>query len=104
MPDLGLAPMRKWIGGTLLAWKEYFVGPSPADVPPTLPYRCGTMLLEASPEMVERVSRAWQEAEDHFVAWVVAHPSPRQAWLEDVERLRRRQKRAASYSQGRGIP
>jgi hypothetical protein len=84
-----LTSMRRWIGGTWLAWREFFVGPSPANIPPSLPYRCGTMLMRCSLEGMERVARSWDEDEERFIAWVAAHPTPRAEWLEDVERLRR---------------
>jgi hypothetical protein len=92
MPDLGFASIQKWIGGTLLAWKEFLVGPNPANIPPSLPYRCGTMLMRCTPEGMKRVCQGWQEEEERFIAWVAAHPVPRREWLETVERLRRRQK------------
>jgi hypothetical protein len=90
MTDLGLAKMQRWIGGTLLTWKEFFVGPSPANSPPSLPFRCGTMMMDCSPEARERVFKSWAEDEDRFIAWVAAHSAPRAEWLKDVERLRRR--------------
>jgi hypothetical protein len=90
MPDSGLASILKRISYTLLAWKEYFVGQSPANIPPSLPYRCGTMLLRCSPEAANRIAQRRQQDEETFIAWVAAHPAPRQAWLETVELLRRR--------------
>jgi hypothetical protein len=57
--------------------------------PPALPFRCGTMLLEADPEAARRIGATWNEAEDHYIAWVMAHPRPRSSWLETVNRLRR---------------
>jgi len=88
MPDLGLASIHKWISRVLLAGKGPLVGPSPTNVPPRLPFRCGTMLLQVRPEMMETVTRGWQEEEDRFVAWVIANPAPRAEWLASVERLK----------------
>ena len=96
MPDLVLASVQRWINGRLVAWKELFVGPSPDNIPPSLPYRRGTMLMRCSPEVAARVARHWEEDEERFVFWVAAHPAPRAEWLEDVERLRRRNNRGCA--------
>jgi hypothetical protein len=58
--------------------------------PPDLPFRCGTMLLDTEPETVRRIISAWEEAEERYTAWVMAHPAPESDWLETVVRLRKR--------------
>lgn len=89
-----LSAIPRWIEGRFISWKELLAGPNLANMPPPLPYRCGTMLMECSPEVAARLRRGWQEDEDRFVAWVAAHPAPRQEWLLDVERLSRRRLRS----------
>jgi hypothetical protein len=93
MRDLGSVSIHKWISDTLVVWKEFFLMPGPNDVPPPLPYRCGTMLMRCGPEGAARVARSWDEDEDRFVGWVATHPAPRAEWLENVERLKRRRER-----------
>jgi hypothetical protein len=60
------------------------------EMPPPVPFRCGTMLLDADLEARSAILRAWQEADDRYIAWVNAHPLPKAGWLEEADRLRNR--------------
>jgi hypothetical protein len=48
------------------------------------------MLLDADLEARSAILRAWQEADDRYIAWVNAHPLPKAGWLEEADRLRNR--------------
>jgi hypothetical protein len=58
------------------------------NVPPALPYRCGTMLLRSKPEQRKAIFEAWRRAEEQYVAWVEAHPRPKREWVEIAAQLR----------------
>ena len=90
MPNLCLLRIRGWASNLVRNCKELAFGPCPADQPPSLPFRCGTMLLRMDLEGAKRVTSIWREDENRFIAWVAAHPAPRRQWLETVERLRQR--------------
>ncbi len=66
-----------------------------AEGPPKLPFRCGTILMDAEPETARRIIAGWEDGEERYIAWVEEHPTPEAAWLEMVVRLRTR--RAASF-------
>jgi hypothetical protein len=61
---------------------------SKEDVPPRLPYRCGTMFLSSTAEQRKTVFEAWQREERHYIAWVEGHPRPRPEWVEIAAELR----------------
>ena len=56
--------------------------------PPSLPYRCGTMLKDASPEARAAIHQAWDSAEQRFIDWVRSHPVPKIEWLQKVRLLK----------------
>jgi hypothetical protein len=56
--------------------------------PPRRYFRCGTPLILAEPEARERILRQWREEDEHYVAWVEAHPRPKKEWLERARRIR----------------
>ena len=60
------------------------------EFPPSLPYRCGTMMLQMTPEQLAKNAEYTREKEQDYIDWVHAHPSPRQEWLDTVEILDKR--------------
>ena len=62
------------------------------DLPPHLPYRCGTILLDCKPEQRKSIFEAWKRAELEYVAWVDAHRRPRREWVEIAAELRQQHK------------
>ena len=101
-----LSPPGWIIYGLVVASKSFFVWviglagfqlpepkvSPPPERPPPLGTRCATPyfgddgVCRIPPGTVD----AWRRHEEKYVAWIEAHPSPEQEWLETAERVKAR--------------